>query len=63
MKYYLSVQGGDLEDARYVGSDLLSQVPSSEPRVDPSRVPTDPKLTHSGKNGPNMKTPERRSQS
>jgi len=63
MKYYLSVQAGDLEDARYVGSDLLSQVPSSDRLIDPSRVPTDPKLTHSGKNGPKTGNPERGSQS
>lgn len=63
MNYYLSVQAGDLEDARYIGSDLLSRVPSIEPRVDPSRVPTDPKLTHLGKNSQKTRIPERRSQS
>jgi len=50
MKYYLSVQEGDLEDARYVGSNLLSQMPSSDRQIDLNRRQTDPKLTHSGKN-------------
>lgn len=51
MKYYLSVQEDDLEKARDVGSDLLMKTVIGEQRSDLSRAPTDPKLTHSGRNG------------
>jgi len=50
MKYYLTIQDGDLENARYVGSNLLSEIQITAPQVDRRCRPTDPKVTHSGKN-------------